>query len=563
MNFSKTLTRQVVVISVLFLFSIGTNLYLLDISRLFAIGILCTAALMIILYIRRHIMRPVLSFARAAQEIEQGNFDVCIEVTNRDEIGLFSERFNEMAAKLKDALQEIRKRSENVMALNNASNAIVGLTEELSLYKAICDNARELFDSRMVWLGLLQEGSYVVKPVAYSGSEDGYLSGVTITWDDAPSGRGPTGSAIRTNSPQAISDTQTDPLFTLWHEEAEKRGYRSTMAVPLVCTRKAVIGVLNLYSENKNFFTPDKVELCQIFANQAASAIENLTLLSDLEGKVKKRTRELEDAKLLAEGANAAKSAFLANMSHDLRTPLNAIIGFSEAMSQGIYGELRPDHKEYLEYIYQSGMKLLKLINEVLDLSRMETGGMELDYGECNISDMINNAVYIFRDKAHKHGIGITVELAEDAKVLTVDQIKIRQVLVNLLTDSLNATPDNGTILIQAAHVNCGSAGAPGLQESAALIDQKQLIPERDCIQVAITDSRAAITNEERLRFFDPYKQFDTTIARRQDSVGLLLSKRFVELHGGRIWAEGLPTGSSEGELSDGNRFIFVLPQQP
>jgi signal transduction histidine kinase/HAMP domain-containing protein len=563
MNFSKTLTRQFVVISVLFLFSIGTNLYLLDISRLFAIGIFCTAALIIILYIRRDIMRPVLSFARAAQEIEQGNFDVRIEVTNRDEIGLISERFNKMAATLKDAFQEIRKRSGNVMALNNASNAIVGLTEEFSLYKAICDNARELFDSRMVWLGLLQEGSYVVKPVAYSGSEDVYLSGVTITWDDAPSGRGPTGSAIRTNSPQAISDTQTDPLFALWREEAEKRGYRSTMAVPLVCARKAVIGVLNFYSENKDFFTPDKVELCQIFANQAAIAIDNLTLLADLDDKVKKRTRELEDAKLLAEGANAAKSAFLANMSHDLRTPLNTIIGFSEAMSQGIFGELRPDHKEYLGYIYQSGMKLLKLINEVLDLSRMETGGMELDYGECNISDMINNAVYIFREKAKKHRIGITVELAEDAKVLTVDQIKIKQVLVNLLTDSLNATPDNGTILIQAAQVNCGSAGALGLQESAALIDQKQLIPERDCIQVVITDSRAAITNEERLRFFDPYKQFDTTIVRRQDSVGLQLSKRFVELHGGRIWAEGLPTGSSEGELSDGNRFIFVLPQQP
>jgi len=323
------------------------------------------------------------------------------------------------------------------------------------------------------------------------------------------------------------------------------------------------MGVLNFYSDKAGYFDDAKIELCQIYANQSASAIEKLAILEDLDVKVKTRTRELQDALLLAEGANAAKSSFLANMSHDLRTPLNAIIGFSEAMSQGIYGELRPDHKEYLGYIYQSGMKLLKLINEVMDLSRMETGGMELDYGECNINNMISNAIYIFREKAKKHRIGITVDLAEDAKVMTVDQNKIKQVLVNLLTDSLNATPDDGAILIGVARVGSGSAGAPGIQETTALIDKTLMIPGRDCIQVTITDSRAAMSNEERLRIFDPYKQFDTTIERRQDSVGLLLSKKFVELHGGRIWSAGLSTGSSDGGVSDGNRFIFVLPQQP
>lgn len=522
-----------------------------------------TAAGLIILFVRKNIAEPLRSIQNAAKEIQKGNYNVRIEVTSRDEIGQFAERFNEMAAKLKDAFQEIQTRSDKIVKLNNASNAIVGFTEGQFLYQAICDNALKLFDFRMVWLGLLQNNSYEVRPLAHAGAEDGYLSGVAITWDDSPTGRGASGTAIRSNKTQIINDMAIDPNYEPWRDEAAKRGYRSLMSVPLICANTAVIGVLNFYSDNPGYFTEDKVELCHIYANQAAIAIENLTLLTDLDDKVRSRTRELEDAKLLAESANRAKSAFLSNMSHDLRTPLNAIIGFSEAMSQGIYGEVRPDHKEYLEYIYQSGLKLLKLINEVLDLSKMETSGMELDYGQCNISDMINNALYIFREKAKKHRIGITVDIAEDTRLLTVDEHKIKQVFVNLLTDSINASPDNGTILIESARVRSGCAETPDPHEAGALSDQKRMISGRDCIEVTITDSRVAMTIDERLRFFDPYKEFDTTRERKQDNVGLLLSKRYVELHGGRIWAEGLTAELSEGNLSEGNRFIFVLPERP
>lgn len=526
-----------------------------DIFRLYVLGIFCAAALITIMYIRQNIVKPVRSFAHAAQEIKQGHFDVRIEVTNQDEIGQFAARFNEMAAKLKDAFQEIRTRSANILALNNASNAIVGFSEELPLYKAICSNAKDLIGFKMVWLGLLQEGSYVVRPIAHAGFEDDYLSGISITWDNTPSGLGPAGTAIRTNSPQVSNDIQSDPFFEPWRDEAAKRGYRSVMSVPLICASTAVIGVLNFYSDEQDYFTADKIELCQVYANQAAIAIENLNLLADLEAKVRKRTRELEDAKLLAESANRAKSAFLSNMSHDLRTPLNAIIGFSEAMSQGIYGEIRQDHKEYLEYIYQSGMKLLKLINEVLDLSKMETGSLELDYVECNISDILNNALYIFREKAKKHRISITVQIAEGTRSLIVDESKIKQVLVSLLSDAISATPDNGTIQIEAARVPCLLAGsAPG---------KGQNCPERDCIQITVSDSRAGMSDEERSRFFDPYKEFDTTLDRKQDNVGLLLSKRYVDLLGGRIWAEGLPGNPSATGVPPGNRFIFVLPEQP
>ena len=520
------------------------------------------AAVIVIWFIRQNIIKPVGSFAHAAREIEKGNFDVRIDVTNRDEFGQFAQSFNQMAAKLKGAFQEINTRSDNILKVNEAAHALVGFSEEQSLYQAICDNALKMFDFRMVWLGLLLENSYVVKPVAHAGVEDGYLSGAAITWDDSPTGRSAVGSAIRMNTPQIIHDIETDPLFEPWREAALKRGYRTALSVPLIWSRTAVLGVLTFYSQDRGFFTTDRVELSQIYVNAAAIAIENLTLLADLDAKVRKRTRELEDARLLAESANAAKSAFLANMSHDLRTPLNAIIGFSEAMAQGIYGELRPDHKEYLNDIYQSGMQLLKLINEVMELSKIETGGMELDYSDCNISEIINSILYIFREKSGKHRILITAEVPDDARMIMIDEIKIRQVLASLLTDCIKSSPDGGSITIRAKRLFCSLSGSPNGSIVADQDGHAPDSPEIECIQVAITDSRPALSDAERSCFFNPYEQIDTTLHSKQAKLGLLLSKRFVELHGGRIWAEGLPH-SAGSETAEGNAFILVLPRRP
>jgi len=530
--------------------------------RLYIFGFFLASATFIIFYVRKRIVQPVKSLQNAAKEIAKGNYDVHVDVKTTDEIGEFGQAFNLMADEIATAFGEVLH-SEDVMALNRALHKFVGIQKEEDLYMGICKHARELFGLETAWLGLLNEGDHNVRIVARSGFDDGYLSHATVTWDDSEYGMGPEGLAIKTNLPQIINDMELADTSLPGIHEALRQGYRSCMAQPLICADCAVIGVLVFYSEQKDHFTANMAELCQIFVNHAASVIENVILLKDLEARVQERTEKLRDALLLAESANRAKSAFLSNMSHDLRTPLNAIIGFSEAMSQGIYGEIRADHKEYLVYIYQSGMKLLKLINEVLDLSKIETGGMELDYAECNISDILNSALYIFREKAKKHRIGITVDVAEDARILTVDEAKIKQVLVNLLTDSINATPDNGTIQIEAAKVLCRLTGIRCHSQADGAPEKDQYSPERECIQITVTDSRSGMTAEERLRFFDPYKQFETTLDRKQDNVGLLLSKRFLELHGGRIWAEGLPTGSSEGGSSEGNRFIFVLPTRP
>lgn len=528
--------------------------------RLYIFGFFLATALLTLFYVSRRIVQPVQSLEKAAKQIAKGNYNVHVDVKTTDEIGELGQAFNRMAEEISTAFGEILWHSEDVMALSRAMNRFVGVQKEEDLYKVICEHARELFVLRMAWLGLLNEENRNVRIVASSGADAAFLAGMTIKWDGSVYGIGPEGIAIKTNLPQIINDMELADTSLPGIRDALNQGYRSCMALPLICANCAVVGVMVFYSEQKDHFNADMAELCQIFVNHAASVIENVILLKDLEVRVQERTQELQDALLLAQSANMAKSDFLANMSHDLRTPLNTIIGFSEALSQGIYGEMKEEHREYATYIYQSGIKLLKLINEVLELSKMESGAMKLEYVECNFSDILNNALFIFREKIKKHGIEVSTEVSDEAKALVVDENKIKQVIINLLTDSIRATPDRGRITIKAEKVDCLTTAVESCTpEETAAGDSGG----RSCIEVSVTDMRSGLSSEDRLRFFEPYKQFDPALDRKQESISLLLSKRFIEMHGGRIWAEAPAGPVTDDDRVQGNRFIFILPQGP
>jgi signal transduction histidine kinase len=200
-----------------------------------------------------------------------------------------------------------------------------------------------------------------------------------------------------------------------------------------------------------------------------------------------------------------------------------------------------------MDYIYQSRMKLLKLINEVLDLSKMESGGMEMDYVECHISDIINNSLYIFREKVRKHRIDLSVSVADDARIVTVDELKIRQAMISLLTDSIKSVPDGGVVKI------CVSRADRAGQEAK----------DGAYVRITVEDSRRGLSDDERARFFNPYRQLETTLDRKQDDVSLLLCRRFVELHGGSVRAEAPQPSLCGDGGTEGNRFILVLPQHP
>jgi signal transduction histidine kinase len=254
-----------------------------------------------------------------------------------------------------------------------------------------------------------------------------------------------------------------------------------------------------------------------------------------LEQKVEERTRELQQAlaELSRKGhqlevASQHKSDFLANMSHELRTPLNAIIGFSQVLRQRLFGPINEKQEEYLDDILSSGNHLLSLINDVLDLSKVEAGQIELEVASFSLREALERGVVMVREPASRRGVAVALELAPDVDVVEGDERRLRQVVFNLLSNAVKFTPEGGSIVVASARVD-GE------------------------VQVSVTDTGPGIAAEERERIFEEFHQTDVGVQQREGTgLGLALSKRLVELHGGRIWVES--------EHGHGSCFVFTLP---
>ncbi|TAN42001.1 MAG: PAS domain S-box protein [Nitrospirae bacterium] len=470
----------------------------------------------------------------------------------------------------KIAEERIKQHSREILSLAEASNVVLTTTTatdtaaSVDFHSYICDIARREFNLIFVWIGCLEKESFTVYPAGQSGFEDGYLSNIKITYDDSPSGMGPTGMAVKTRRAQTANDIRTDPLYEIWRQEALKRGFHSSMAAPLINSEGDVIGVLNLYSDKKDFFSRERIELFQIFSNQVSTAMENRLLIENLERKVAERTKELEDAnqelqtvnrELLlrreeADAASKSKSDFLANMSHELRTPLNAILGFSEIMLADMAGPLTEKQKEFLGDISTSGSHLLSLITDILDLSKIEAGKLELELSSFSLKELVEGSLVMFKQKALKHAISVTTEIDDTITDITADMMKLKQIMVNLLSNAFKFTSDGGSISIRARTVGAGPE--PALFPA----EQPYGVPQQEFIEITLADTGIGISQEDLLRLFQPFQQIETSLTRKYAGTGLGLSlcRRLVELHGGRIWAESEP--------GKGSSFVFTLPMR-
>ena len=261
---------------------------------------------------------------------------------------------------------------------------------------------------------------------------------------------------------------------------------------------------------------------------------------------------ESEKAKKAAEAANQSKSAFLANMSHELRTPLNHIIGFTEMIVDKRFGELNADQEEYLTDVLDSSRHLLSLINDILDISKVDAGRLELQPSEIDLTALLEGSLTKVKEKALKHGIELSLEMGTMPETITADERKLKQILYNLLANAVKFTPNGGSVGVQARLVENPSIM---LSPQSPIGKDRTVVAEGNFIQVRVTDTGIGLKREDLDRIFNPFEQVESAANRRFEGTGLGLSltKSLVALHRGSIWAE------SRG-LGKGSRFIFTMP---
>ncbi len=304
-----------------------------------------------------------------------------------------------------------------------------------------------------------------------------------------------------------IRDAQADPEYTM-HRALELGGFRSMLGVPMLDGER-VLGVIVLWREAVRPFGERTIELVTTFAAQGAIAIQNV-----------QTARELEVA-------SGHKSEFLASMSHELRTPLNAVIGFSDVLLEGLFGSLNERQEEYVRDIRESGRHLLELINEILDLSKVEAGRMELEPSEFSLPGLIEQCLAQVRERAVAQRLAVSSEIGSEVGAVRADETKLKQVVLNLLSNAVKFTPEGGSVDVRAWL-------------------------EGDQVVVTVGDTGIGIAVEDQGRIFEAFQRGDRRASVEGTGLGLTVSRRFVELHGGRIWVESA--------LGAGSTFGFAIP---
>jgi signal transduction histidine kinase len=312
-----------------------------------------------------------------------------------------------------------------------------------------------------------------------------------------------------------ILDVQNDPEYE-FKEAAKFADLHTMLGVPLL-REGTPIGVIALSRTSVRPFTEKQIGLAQTFADQAVIAIENVRLFEEIQDK----SRQVEEA-------SKHKSQFLANMSHELRTPLNAILGYTELVLDGIYGDAPEKMRNVLERIQTNGKHLLGLINDVLDLSKIEAGQLVLTLNDYSIKDMMQSVYVAVEPLAGNKKLGFKLEVPSNLPAAHGDERRLSQVLLNLVGNAIKFT-DNGEVAMKAAAAN-GS------------------------YTIAVTDTGPGIAEADQAKIFEEFQQSESTHTKAKGGtgLGLAIAKRIVEMHGGRLWVES--------KLGNGSTFFFTVP---
>jgi GAF domain-containing protein len=420
-----------------------------------------------------------------------------------------------LLTELQARTHELTRSVEQLTALGDVGRAVSSSLDLDTVLSTIVGRAVQLSGTDGGTIFEYDEGAEEFSPRATLNADESQSTMLRAT--RLRRGEGAVGQMAVTRQPLQIPDIAAEGAYEGRLRGALlEAGTRSVLAIPLLHEDR-LVGGLVVTRRTPGAFTAEVVELLRTFATQSALAIQNARLFRQLEIK----SRELEVA-------SQHKSEFLASMSHELRTPLNAVIGFSDVLLQGMFGETNEKQTEYLRDILASGQHLLSLINDILDLSKIEAGRMDLDVAAFDLPTAIDDAMLLMRERAGRRGI--TLERHVDARVgqIHADQRKVKQVLLNLLSNAVKFTPEGGRIDVRAGLAN-GTA------------------------EISVADTGIGIASEDHDAVFEEFRQVGKADKKAEGTgLGLALCRKFVELHGGRIWVTS--------EVGKGSTFKFTIP---
>ncbi len=475
---------------------------------------------------------PLGSLTEMVKRVASGDLTRKVQIKSRDEFGELASSFNQMVSNL-----------EKRASLDNVSMNMLSHLEMSDVLSMTMETLKTTFNAAFARLWLVSDGDLcddcIHSEICYDKKLCLHLK-VTVgmyakdeEYMRVPIGSLKVGWIAQNRRPSMTNDLGEDEqLHNV--EWLLKEGMVSFVGYPLLAGSE-LLGVVAL--ANRKPISYEEFAILGSFVNRTAMAIQNARLHSEvmelnlnLERKVAERTNELELANAKLKRADQLKSEFLANMSHELRTPLNAIIGFAEILRDGICGELNELQTESVVDIHESGRHLLHMINDILDLSKIEAGKMELQSEEFPIAAAMDDVHSIVRDMANRKRLDMKFMIPDDLPYIYADLIKFKQIMYNLLSNAVKFTPERGSVAVDVQ------------------INDDEFV-------IAVRDTGIGIKPEDQEAIFDEFRQLDSSRSRQYEGtgLGLALTKRLIGLHGGRIWVE------SEG-LGMGSKFSFTLP---
>ncbi|HKZ08502.1 MAG TPA: ATP-binding protein [Methylomirabilota bacterium] len=481
----------------------------------------------------RRMVAPIRTLQEGAARIGAGELGHRITLRTGDELEALGDELNRSAAQLAESYANLEQKVE--ARTRELATANAGLTEALQELQALGEVSRALsstLDLETVLSTIVTRASELAHTDSctvyeYDEGTEQLLLRATHDLDEAVvavakrspirRGEGVAGRLALTREPIEIPDMAEAGAYTgPLRDVLLRTGTRALLGVPLLHEDR-LVGALTVNRKTPGAFAPEIVALLRTFASQSALAIQNARLYREIAEK----SRELE-------AASRHKSEFLANMSHELRTPLNAILGFSEVLHEGMFGEVNEKQAEYLRDILESGRHLLSLINDILDLSKIEAGRMELDSADFDLPSAIENALTLVRERAGRRGIQLGHATDRALGVVHADERKLKQVLLNLLSNALKFTPEGGRVDVRA-------------------------VSRGDHAEISVADTGVGIAPEDQETIFEEFRQVGASEKKVEGTgLGLALSRRFIELHGGRMWVTS--------EVGKGSVFSFTLP---